>query len=379
MLPVRGSLWLGVWLFFSIAMTLSTKALLSIDGAAAPLALSALHMLVTFGGTAFLRYGLLMPYMWPEGNAPATGLIRRPGDAAAGARSPRGGPLSAARVRSQRLRLLAYTSLFCINILMGNVAVGLLTVSFLATVRSATPLVSVAVTALVLHKQYSQRLVASLVPLAVGVIMATYTEQSLSLAGLAVSFLLVLLSVVKGVATNVLLSGNFAIHPMFLLYKAAPVAGGMMLVAALMADGEMARFAALLGSGPATLGLVLANAVCAFGVNVASFSSNRDSGPVAVTVMGNVKQVLMIYISFHFFHSQISSWNAAGITITLVGAALYSVAKLADDNVERRRAKAAKNVARFKHDDDGILNDPSIPSVVLNTDEDMHRRLVSHV
>ena len=87
----------------------------------------------------------------------------------------------------------------------------------------------------------------------------------------------------------------------------------------------------------------------------------------------------MIYISFHFFHSQISSWNAAGITITVVGAALYSVAKLADDNVERRRAKAAKNVARFKHDDDGILNDPSIPSVVLNTDEDMHRRLVSHV
>lgn len=89
---------------------------------------------------------------------------------------------------------------------------------------------------------------------------------------------------------------------------------------------SLAGLAGGLGGGMATAPrfFLLLNGVLAFMLNVVSFEANRRVGAVGMSVAANVKQVLAVLFSVTLFNLSISSMNALGIALTILGGAWYA-------------------------------------------------------
>jgi hypothetical protein len=71
------------------------------------------------------------------------------------------------------------------------------------------------------------------------------------------------------------------------------------------------------------------NMVAAVLLNLISFEANRIVGAVAMTVCGNVKQVLTILVAAFWLNAQIGYLGTLGVGITLAGAFAYSCVEIA--------------------------------------------------
>jgi hypothetical protein len=79
--------------------------------------------------------------------------------------------------------------------------------------------------------------------------------------------------------------------------------------------------------------LVLAgNGLLAFLLNISSFSANKKTGALTMTVCGNVKQCITILLGVALFNVKVGVLNGMGMTIALAGAAWYSVVELRSRN-----------------------------------------------
>lgn len=78
---------------------------------------------------------------------------------------------------------LPYRAVFCVNIILGNISLRWIPVSFMQTVKSLVPAFTVLLQTLLL-KQYSSRLTyLSLVPVVGGVALASFTEVNFEFIG----------------------------------------------------------------------------------------------------------------------------------------------------------------------------------------------------
>ena len=82
------------------------------------------------------------------------------------------------------------------------------------------------------------------------------------------------------------------------------------------------------------LGVKLAiNGILAFGLNYVSFTANKETSPLTMTVAANVKQCLAIILGIWVFRLQVGWLNGIGIIIALAGGAWY--AKIEFGNKQR--------------------------------------------
>jgi hypothetical protein len=70
------------------------------------------------------------------------------------------------------------------------------------------------------------------------------------------------------------------------------------------------------------------NGILAFILNIASFSANKNTGALTMTVCGNVKQCLTVLLGIVVFGVKVGWLNGMGMLITLSGAAWYSFLEL---------------------------------------------------
>ena len=73
----------------------------------------------------------------------------------------------------ENLVLVAFSSLYTVNIAVSNLSLNLVTVPFHQVVRATTPLFTIALGALILKKRASPKTMISLVPVIMGVAFAT--------------------------------------------------------------------------------------------------------------------------------------------------------------------------------------------------------------
>jgi len=59
--------------------------------------------------------------------------------------------------------------------------------------------------------------------------------------------------------------------------------------------------------------ILLLNGIIAFALNVISFTANKKTGALTMTVAANVKQILTIVLSIIFFHLTVTWMNALGM------------------------------------------------------------------
>lgn len=85
------------------------------------------------------------------------------------------------------------------------------------------------------------------------------------------------------------------------------------------ADGSLTR---------RDMGVLLVNGLIAFALNIISFTANKKTGALTMTVAANVKQILTIILAIAFWGLQVTWMNALGISLTLLGGAWYAKVEL---------------------------------------------------
>ena len=134
-----------------------------------------------------------------------------------------------------------------------------------------------------------------------------------------------------------ILVGRLKLHPLDLLLRMSPLAF-IQCIAASWYTGELARvreYGSTSMTSSKLAGLAI-NGALAFFLNVVSFTANKKTSALSMTVAANVKQVLTIVLAVIIFNLHITPMNLFGITLTLSGGAAY--AKVEYDAKKTREA-----------------------------------------
>ena len=206
----------------------------------------------------------------------------------------------------------------------------MVSVPFHQIARSICPVFTIVIYRVYYGRVYANNTYVSLIPVVLGVGLATYGDYYFTIIGCIITFVGVILSAIKAVASNRLMTGSLALPALEILLRMSPLAAIQSFLYS-MATGELAAFITWVHEGNLTTthGLALiGNGVLAFLVNVSSFYTNKLAGALTVTVCANVKQCLTILLGVVLFSVRVGLLNGVGMVVTLVGAAIYSKVEL---------------------------------------------------
>ncbi|KAK9898335.1 TPT-domain-containing protein [Cystobasidium minutum MCA 4210] len=289
-----GTYWLTLYFFFNLSLTLYNKfALVSFPF---PFSLTCIHSLTAFLGSYFCYQ---------------RGYFTR---------------VQSLGMR-ETLILVAFSSLYTVNIAVSNLSLNLVTVPLHQVVRSTTPLFTIVMSICLFGKSYLFETYLSLIPVVIGVCLATYGDYSGTPWGVCLTLFGAWLASVKGIATNRILVGRLKFHPLDLLLRMSPLAFAQCLAFS-YASGEMGEIynrTFITGTLTKTQWFSLGiNGALAFGLNLVSFTANKKTGALTMSVAANVKQVLTIVLAVVLFNLTINGVNLIGISLTIAGGAYYS-------------------------------------------------------
>ncbi|KXS13603.1 TPT-domain-containing protein [Gonapodya prolifera JEL478] len=252
------------------------------------------------------------------------------------------------------LVMFAFSLLYTVNIAVSNLSLHAVTVPIHQVVRSSTPFFMILINIIWLAKYPSRPRFLSIVPTLLGVALATYGDYYATPWGLFLTLLGVVLSALKGVATNQVLVGPLKLHPLDLLLKMSPLALAQCLVCA-VAAGEWQEYRDNFLWTRFAVVAIVGNGAVAFAMNYVSFTANKMTSAVTMGVAANVKQALSIVLSVWLFDLAVNATNVLGILITLGGGAWYTrvefqersaVQKLTDTPSSPKRALSSPGVAK---------------------------------
>ncbi|CAB4424027.1 unnamed protein product [Rhizophagus irregularis] len=229
--------------------------------------------------------------------------------------------------------MLLFSVLYTINIAISNVSLHLVTVPFHQVVRAMTPIFTIILSILFLKKNFSTMTYISLLPVVLGVVFATVGDYYFTKMGFFLTVLGTILAALKTVVTNRVQVGRLKLHPLDLLLRMSPLAFVQTVIYAYV-TGELHRVRAF-SRTEMTTSLVIAlvtNGVIAFFLNVVSFTANKKTSALTMTVAGNVKQVLSIILAVVIFNLTITPTNGLGIFLTLLGGAWYARIEFVERN-----------------------------------------------
>ncbi|KAJ3029502.1 UNVERIFIED_CONTAM: UAA transporter [Siphonaria sp. JEL0065] len=303
-----------MYFLLNLGITLYNKVILKFFQFKFPWLLTAIHSLLTYAGCVALIKGF-------KTITPQVPLDKR----------------------RDQLIVLVFSVLYTVNIAVSNISLGMVSVPFHQIIRSTNPAVTIFLEWLVLSKWKQGVGVdvgSSLFIVIFGVGLATYGSYKSTMWGFLVTFLGTVLSAMKGISTNTLLAGNgLKFHPIELLWRMSGLSFLQCFYISWV-TGELDKCLVLISKlvvgwrteqasfwlNPTWLvGAVLVNGAMAFFLNYVSFSANKKVGALSIAVAGNVKQAMTLGLSVWIFGDVIGAVNGAGILLTLVGGAWYSM------------------------------------------------------
>ncbi|BGO99483.1 ribonuclease III [Rhodotorula toruloides] len=306
------SCWLALYFAFNLGLTLFNKLVL--QGFPFPWTLTAIQMLSGTIGTQV--------------------LLQR-------------GVFTQARLTTKENGIMVmFSGLYTINIAVSNLSLHLVSVPFHQVVRAMTPLFTILITMVFFRKRHSRQTYLSLLPVVAGVAFATYGDYSFTAWGFILTLLGTLLAALKTIITNRVQVGRLKLHPLDLLVRMSPLAF-MQCVFFGWWSGELDRVR-VYGATEMTRHKAIAlavNGAIAFGLNIVSFTANKKTSALTMTVAANVKQVLVIVLAVLIFNVSLNPTNLFGISLTLIGGAWYAKVELNEKNARAAAAAAQNNLS----------------------------------
>ncbi|KAL0479839.1 hypothetical protein AKO1_007443 [Acrasis kona] len=290
-----GPLYVATWFFLNVFLAILMKAVFSNSSFKFPVIMSSAHMIVgTILSQIVLRSGAV----------------------------DEGKPIDAEGTK----RLRYFVFLFCLNIAFGNIAVKIVNLPLSQIVRSTIPLFIMALAFLIQGVIPTLYVALSVVPIVAGVAMTAYGDVELTVISLALLMIGNIFAGLKVVITNKYLT-QYKLHPMVMLAKLSPLATVVMLSFALM-NGEIASFSKVYQDISATTYMwVIVSGIMSFGLNWTNFLANRHTSPLTMSVLGNLKQVILVFSSVYLFNTQMAMLATIGASIATAGMMLFSYIK----------------------------------------------------
>lgn len=190
----------------------------------------------------------------------------------------------------------------------------------------------------------------SLLPVVLGVAFATAGEdqggRSTTTLGFILTVLGAILAAIKTVVTNRVQVGRLKLHPLDLLLRMSPLAFMQTVIYAYL-KGELDDIREYTRAGMFTSGVawgLILNGSIAFFLNVVSFTANKKTSALTMTVAANVKQVLSIVMAVMIFSYNITITRGIGILLTLFGGGWYSYLEN-QEKIRQRRLSPVDGLA----------------------------------
>ncbi|XAR55571.1 hypothetical protein NMG60_11035681 [Bertholletia excelsa] len=220
-------------------------------------------------------------------------------------------------------RIFPMSFVFCINIVLGNVSLRFIPVSFMQTIKSFTPATTVILQWLVWRKHFDWRIWTSLVPIVGGILLTSITELSFNMFGFCAALFGCLATSTKTILAESLLHG-YKFDSINTVYYMAPFATMILAGPAILLEGSgilqwfqshTSIFSALI--------IIFGSGVLAFCLNFSIFYVIHSTTAVTFNVAGNLKVAVAVTCSWLIFRNPISALNAVGCAITLLGCTFY--------------------------------------------------------
>lgn len=202
----------------------------------------------------------------------------------------------------------------------------MVSIPFHQVMRATTPVFTILIYRVLYARKYATAVYASIVPVMVGVGLATFGDYHFTAMGFTLTLSGVVLAAVKTVVTNRLMTGRLKLPAYEVLLRMGPLAAVQSLFYSVL-TGEFTEFMAYVRHGQLDGGRFMAvagNGVLAFALNVASFQTNKLAGALSMTICANLKQCLTILLGAAFWNIRMNAMNGMGILLALGGAAWYS-------------------------------------------------------
>ncbi|CAK8534816.1 unnamed protein product [Lathyrus sativus] len=139
-------------------------------------------------------------------------------------------PLISVDPQDRWKRIFPMSFAFCINIVLGNVSLRYIPVSFMQTIKSFTP------TTIVWRKYFDWRIWASLIPIVGGILLTSITELSFNMLGFCAALFGCLATSTKTILAEALLHG-YKFDSINTVYYMAPFATLIMVLPAMLLEG----------------------------------------------------------------------------------------------------------------------------------------------
>ncbi|KAE9608986.1 putative sugar phosphate transporter domain-containing protein [Lupinus albus] len=220
-------------------------------------------------------------------------------------------------------RIFPMSFVFCINIVLGNVSLRYIPVSFMQTVKSFTPATTVVLQWLVWRKYFEWRIWASLIPIVGGILLASVTELSFNIFGFCAALVGCLATSTKTILAESLLHG-YKFDSINTVYYMAPFATMILALPAMLLEGN--GILEWFNTHPypwSALIIIFSSGVLAFCLNFSIFYVIHSTTAVTFNVAGNLKVAVAVLVSWMIFRNPISYLNAVGCAVTLVGCTFY--------------------------------------------------------
>ncbi|KAK8809524.1 hypothetical protein WA158_000467 [Blastocystis sp. Blastoise] len=293
-------IWFIIWFCLNVLVTILNKAFFSRFKCPYPICVTLVHMICSFT-CSFLLLSLKTCY-------------RRKS------------------VSSRRYKSIAMMSVvFASNILLGNSSLNFCSLAFVQMIRCTIPAITVIFSYLVLGQKTSFRVLCSLVPVVVGACIVYIGEIWVTPFGVFITVAGCCLSSLKTVLTKMFLSSGEKLDPVQLLEFNSMLACFEILPISVTLERKF--FTEWIFNTPTLyILLLLLHGFCAFLLNISNFEATKVTNPIYITVGGNVKQVVMIFLSVYLFDSKMTTVGIIGSSITIFGATWYSLEMMKQKN-----------------------------------------------
>ncbi|XP_039002577.1 probable sugar phosphate/phosphate translocator At3g11320 [Hibiscus syriacus] len=238
-------------------------------------------------------------------------------------------PMQTIRSRIQFLKISALSLVFCVSVVLGNISLRFLAVSFNQAVGATTPFFTAIFAYLVTLKREAWLTYITLIPVVTGVIIASGGEPSFHLFGFIMCVSATAARALKSVLQGILLSSEGEkLNSMNLLLYMAPIAVVFLLPTSLIMEENVVGIAlALARDDVKIIWYLLLNSALAYFVNLTNFLVTNHTSALTLQVLGNAKGAVAVVVSILIFRNPVSVTGMLGYTLTVFGVILYGEAK----------------------------------------------------
>ncbi|KAI7989216.1 putative sugar phosphate/phosphate translocator [Camellia lanceoleosa] len=287
------------WYLSNIGVLLLNKYLLSIYGYRYPIFLTMLHML----SCAIYSYAAIN---WLE-------IV----------------PFQQILSRRQFFKIFALSAIFSFSVVCGNTSLRYLPVSFNQAIGATTPFFTAIFAFLITCKHESPHVYFALLPVVLGIVLASNSEPLFHLFGFLVCIGSTAGRALKSVVQGLLLTSDAEkLHSMNLLLYMAPMAALILLPFTLYVEGNVLAITVEKARNDSFIVfLLIGNATVAYLVNLTNFLVTKHTSALTLQVLGNAKAAVAAVVSVLIFRNPVTVMGMTGFGVTIMGVVLYSEAK----------------------------------------------------